>query len=99
MKINKTQRESLLQNENYKRYDEKKQELKNKYPQELFTVQPIGRPRIQYTIYDEKERELPPGELIEPLPTPNYYFEISDGHKYFSPSKVIKVQTGTDSSL
>ena len=58
MKINKTQRESLLQNKNYKRYDEKKQKLKNKYPQEIFTLQPPGRPRLQYTIYDEKEREL-----------------------------------------
>ena len=58
MKINKTNRKSLMKNENYKRYDEKKQKLKNKYPQEIFTLQPTGRPKIEYTIYDEKEREL-----------------------------------------
>tara|TARA_R110000868_G_scaffold389003_1_gene658157 strand:- start:140 stop:460 length:321 start_codon:yes stop_codon:yes gene_type:complete len=58
MKINKTERKALMQNENYQKYDEKKQKLKNKYPQEVFELEPIGRPKLEYIRYSEKERKL-----------------------------------------
>ena len=58
MKINKTQRKSLMQNVNYQNYDKKKQELKKKYPEKVFEIEPTGRPRLDCIRYEEKEREL-----------------------------------------
>lgn len=58
MKINKTQRKALMQNVNYQNYDKKKQELKNKYPEKVFEVEPTGRPPLEYIRYSIQEREL-----------------------------------------
>ena len=54
MKINKTNRESLIQNKNYKRYDDKKQKLKNKYDKQLFISSSPGRGEIPIQIQKEK---------------------------------------------
>ena len=55
MKINKTNRESLIQNKNYKRYDDKKQLLKNKYDKQLFISSSPGRGEIPYSDSERKE--------------------------------------------
>ena len=57
MKINKTQRKSLLQNKNYKRYDEKKQELKNKYDEQLFINSIRGRGEIPYSVEEREQHK------------------------------------------
>ena len=55
MKINKTNRESLIQNKNYKRYDDKKQLLKNKYDKQLFISSSPGRGELPYSDSERKE--------------------------------------------
>ena len=81
MKINKTNRESLIQNKNYKRYDEKKQKLKNKYPQEVFELEPTGRPPLEYIRYSEKERKLHKDYLKK---VADLLFEPSGDYQKFS---------------
>ena len=81
MKINKTERKALMQNENYQKYDEKKQKLKNKYPQEVFELEPIGRPKLEYIRYSERERKLHKDYLKK---VADLLFEPSGDYQKFS---------------
>jgi len=63
MKINKTNRESLIENKNYKRYDDKKQKLKNKYDKQLFKSSSPGRGLTPYSDSERKEHK----EYLEKL--------------------------------
>jgi hypothetical protein len=71
MKINKTQRESLMKNKNYKRYDEKKQELKNKYDEQLFINSTPGRGEIPYSAEERKQHKKYLEKICSILIEPN----------------------------
>ncbi len=71
MKINKTQRESLMKNKNYKRYDEKKQELKNKYDEQLFINSIRGRGEIPYSVEERKQHKKYLEKICSILIEPN----------------------------
>ena len=71
MKINKTNRESLIQNKNYKRYDDKKQLLKNKYDKQLFISSSPGRGEIPYSDSERKEHKEYLEKICSMLIEPN----------------------------
>lgn len=62
-KLHFKEEESLLQNENYKKYSVKKKEIKAKYPSEIFMLPTQGNHKENSTkenfrIYIEQHREL-----------------------------------------